>query len=455
MGNNRSEQTFIPDELANLQVLMMKRLISVSLLSVCIFQAFSQSTDMHPGYIITTESDTLRGTVYTGNIWDGKIRFKKGDEPWTEFRPSDVKSARIADAFDIYSRQVVMNQDTSMVFVLQILSGHYSLYEGQSPPQGVLFYLSSEQRPQLTRINQRAIVPQFDTYFGDCARKSAKKPGYDREQLKSFVQEMNRCTGPEKTTSSFRAGFRPSFSLGIQTGFTYNTVPGYDNNDIFYNATLGPSARPYAGINLMLNLFPTLSLVSGLVYQDKSAISDSVSNYLDRAYQITNPNTGQPFTLTSRFFYEYRLKLNQHFLEIPLGLRFAPRPFSSGSLLGTFGIAVSIPLRANFGDTWGVPVKVINQPLVQPPPTPKDGILTADLTFEQPLKGVYAGLGWQFKISDNRVLELMLQVHHSKDKGFIVYGGIWQGQSWAYELTRRRIQFQMTYFFSKSRKSAS
>ncbi|MBL7829185.1 MAG: hypothetical protein JNJ57_21300 [Saprospiraceae bacterium] len=417
----------------------------------------AQDPDQARGYCITTSGDSISGILYTGEIWQGVIRIQKTKQnDWLSFKPTDLQKAGRKDGVTFFPHFLVHGKDTLHIFIQQILKGGYQLYEGKSTTLTPLFFLNSKDQPNLTRINERAVEIQLNTYFGDCAKSAKIKPFYEKERLQRFVKVMNDCAYPKQTASQKSIKIKPYLSGSIYAGANQHTATqffAYFGDPLRYEgSTFISQPKPTVGLNLFFNINPIVSIFTGAHYILKEAKADSASRFSDRGYPAINPNTGEPYTLYARFFYKYQNHFQAQYLECPIGFRVRLSPLSSQGFQALGGITFSFPISKFKASGWGLPYKVEAPLSLTPKPTLEEARVNDRLfSLKQPQIGLFLGAGWHWKLNKQNSIAAILQFHWAKETVLTALPGGLAGGSGHLDFESKRIQLGIGWEFSKKR----
>lgn len=394
--------------------------IIVALLMHCTTFTFAQSIDVANGYYISTSGDSLNGQLYLGSFKDNVLRFKApGASDWVNVRPEDLKEARGEKDLYITTQVVVFRDDTARIFVRRVLEGGYSLFEGSREKQVVLYFFNSIERPALVKVNPLGLKVQFQTYFGACANRFIPKLKYSKESLLYFLRQVNDCAYPAQASVQPKRKFlQPGFGIGITAGAFYQAPPKFGTRpyDPMENANFGSSANALGGITATFNVSRTLGLSLGLQYIDKRMAGDSLDIKLTGIYQLINPNTGNTSSVYIDYFYRDPFAFRMKYIELPLSIRFRPRPYNKSGPVVTGGVVLPIPLSVAIKKSWETPYKMVNFQTLDPQPTLENGtFINRQASIEKPLVGVHVGLGWRWELGKHREIELMSQYTRTKE----------------------------------------
>jgi hypothetical protein len=261
-----------------------KSLIAMLLGFICVQSAYSQQNFI-PGYVVTLQGDTLKGSVDYRN-WDrnpNKIVFRQeGKTTSIQFSPPDIKSFEANNEVyvsatvktDISPRNLnnVYHEDgltTKMdtVFLQVIISGTKSLYSYKSKIGIDNFYVKDKTIFELLQYNifrshvdsrihfNKRYIGQLTLYFNNdpSIRKKLKRTEYTKTSLKNLFLTYYKQSS---TTPKFQKKTdEASIEYGIVAGVTSTSVTfGGDYIPYLGNTGTHQTTSPSGGLYLDLIL---------------------------------------------------------------------------------------------------------------------------------------------------------------------------------------------------------
>jgi len=239
---------------------MNKSYVLLILLLVILFvmnfnTSYSQENFL-PGYVISSNGDTIRGLIDYRN-WDRnptEISFRETEVSGIEnFKPTDIRSFLVQD--EIYvgaivqteiSPRAVNNLDyepgfkyqTDTAFLQTMVEGEKSLYFYKSPTRLDNYYIVVEGKFELLEYKQylrdqggtslklenNRYLGQLSVYFKDCPSIAAKiqTTNYSKKSLEKLFQSFYECKGENLAFSKKTEKIMPEF--GVFTGVSFTTV---------------------------------------------------------------------------------------------------------------------------------------------------------------------------------------------------------------------------------------
>ena len=411
----------------------------------------AQKTDIVSGYYLSATGDSLPGQFYIGNLKDNVLKYKKvGVESWEKLSPKDIQVVRGDNDLYISTQSVVNKEDTALIFIQRILRGGYNLYEGAIENHVNVFFFNSLEKPTLIKVNPRGFEAQFQVYFGKCAEESKVKAQYSREKLLRYFHWMNACAYPGKKQVKNTKRLQPKFGLGISGGYYLQAAPKFGGADpIGLDKIAFPNPNhAYLGLSANLNLTPTFGIVAGVNYINKTLQSDSLSGSRYSAFLTTNPNTGEPFVAYITFDYRSVIAFKLQYLEVPIGFRIRLKPFVKSAPVVIGGLTFSFPLNVNLDKYWGTPYRVEYPAFVNPPPTVALGkLFVRKIGLDQPVLGLYTGVGWRWQLSKKHEAECMFHYFLSREKIRADVGPNVNNWGSRFDMVWHRFQFSANYYF--------
>lgn len=411
--------------------------------------------DLAKGYYISNKGDSLSGQLYIGSLKDNVLKFRTPSaRNWTKLTPADIREIHGENDLFITTQQVVFQSDTATIFLQRIVHGGYDLYEGAREKQVSLFFFNSQEKPNRIRANPRGLETQFKVFFGACAEETKAKLQYDKISLVRYFKAMNACAYPgQMPKAQAEKTLRPRFGLGIMAGYYFQPTPTFSRARTITTALSAKgysnSNHPIVGLSANLNVSRTLGIVAGINYVDKSLSSDTMESKLYRNFDAIHPHTGEPISTGVNYYYRHVFEVNMKHLEIPIGLRLRPMPYSKNGPTIAAGLTLSIPLVTEFDKAWGTPYKMESPWYLSPKPPLEAGIASSPkLELDSPIVGIYLGAGWRKQLPHKNEIEIMFQYIYTKETATVSYGGFLSHIISTQDMVWHRFQLSAQYYFS-------
>jgi len=259
---------------------MLKSLATLMLGTFLSLNAYSQQNFI-PGYVVTTDGDTLHGQIDYRN-WDknpDKISFvHEGKTTPEQYSPLDIKSFKANDevyvsaivrsslssrkagnlgdetelktAIDTTFLQTLIQGDKSLYY-LKNRQGIENFYTKQNGQYDLLVYnVYKSNKENKVRVNKR-YVGQLTLYFNNApsVQQQLQKANYTKTSLKNlFLAYYHKSSKAPKFQKKTDKG---SVEYGIVAGVSISNVKfGGDNFVYLTSADISPSVNPTAGLFL-------------------------------------------------------------------------------------------------------------------------------------------------------------------------------------------------------------
>jgi hypothetical protein len=225
-----------------------------------------------PGYVVTLQNDTLRGTLADkgGFANSTSVGFTDGRTGQArEYLPGDIAG------YTIEPDQAYVSQDLSgsfvgkQVFARRVVKGYASLYTTVPQAGSPVYIVEKSGQPPLP-LAQRTYFGLLKYTFSDCAalkfETSARKVmSYSEKSLQNVVSRYNECITPGQTQTSHRR--KVKINYGVAAGFGMNHY-----NYVFGEERYGPRGdygwrgTPLLGVFAGVRLGQKLELEGQLLY---------------------------------------------------------------------------------------------------------------------------------------------------------------------------------------------
>lgn len=429
-----------------------KSLLLLSCVFVCA-NAYSQNMDVFNGYYVATSGDTIYGQFYIGQIKLNKLKFKSLSVPgWKDLGTKDVISVHGDNGSFYFTHPATSNAHKDTIFIREIIHGEYSLFEGFKDLFTVYYYINSVSKPNLIRVNPRAVKEQFKVYFGPPAAPFLNAVAYNRTKLMRFINRLNHTIDPGAEQPKAKS-WRPSLNLGLST-VAYYIPPIKIKSTLIHEYPFRGAVRPTICLSARVNINETFGINVGVSYLNKNAKTDSVASTIERSYFSVHPNTGEPLAAIVKFYYKHDFYLNLQQIEIPIGISINPAAFRKNSPIISLGINLFAPLTFKFKRAWGLPYAFSKPFYLKHQPTLNEGVINPiNLSYVKRNHGYYLAAGFLHKISKKKFIEWNFQYSVSTEHFSYWYTAIFLNQATNYvyygdgNITWQRFQLSVGYYF--------
>lgn len=224
----------------------------------------------------------------------------------SQLYPSDVINIVIENTTTITPQKINSTAGPEAIFVTLIRDGHARLFEGYSSHDGMLFFIQTDQYPELMKINRNEPGTFLKTYF-NAACAVNQKITYKRYSLETALDAYSRCLGwkEELSTSKVEEKSRVTIWTGPRIGYfsTKPTVTG-----VQYSSIIPPQAGigtisgdyehlsgPIFAFDLQSDFFRYFSFRTGFAFSQRKLISKgnitTSGHYYNWAYEVSDPIT--------------------------------------------------------------------------------------------------------------------------------------------------------------------
>ncbi len=276
--------------------------------------AIGQAERMNTGHYLDSEGKKQYGSFSFANLSSNVIHFyhNDGDAALKKLFPNDVTEVFIEGNPEIVisTTDVTYVDNTETIFIVPKLVGQFTFYEGFSSEEGKLFFIKTNDRPEVVRINRQSPRRFFKTYLGECGNESYKPIPYTRNSLLKVLTDYHECLYPNQSYHVFAQELNPlklKFGVNAFLSTANPTLTGHYKGDYESFTTGG------IGVTLRLNVTSSFSLNAGINYLPKTIFQpDSVD------HKIGLP-IGQTYY---EVYYRAPIKLTYSTLEIPLSFSY-------------------------------------------------------------------------------------------------------------------------------------
>jgi hypothetical protein len=205
----------------------MQRFFHLLLLSLAglVPAAGAQIPKQFPGYIITLDGDTVRGTIDRQKNWQyqRQIRFTGVDGQKKEFKPGQIVAYYFEHNAYFVSRQITLFDGDNKRFMREVVRGHVSLYEGYDEQRQLQYFLHKDGRT--IALNKYRLTSQLGKVVPECPtlkfdenaiRRNTYRYAY--ASLVPTIMEYNRCAWPDEPARIMRRPDTLWYRLGAKAG---------------------------------------------------------------------------------------------------------------------------------------------------------------------------------------------------------------------------------------------
>ena len=324
----------------------MKQLLFISILLCHGIQAYAQS-EYREGYVITLQSDTIKGFINVSNPNACVFKRNYSDLDQVTYLPDDIQGYGYQKRF-IAARPVSTEEGKEMrAFVDCLLKGEATLYKYLNSfyieKADTLFYAlynttaltaserASEKAPKSTAGNYIGILSYL---FMDCPelRQKISTARYTRSSLTTIVKEYNQCKSTDFV--QYESGLPSTkIEMGLFTGVNFNALKMQTNNT---NNDFLRSETTYHSVSVILGADARISWPRGA---NKFAISAGAM-YLSSNFEIDETIQNSIGTDV----YHGTIKTSE--LKIPIGVNYVLsnkgiKPYISGGFSASFFLQAS------------------------------------------------------------------------------------------------------------------
>lgn len=310
----------------------------------------AQDPAIFNGYYLTPSGDSITGQINTDKTGGNVLRFREaGQKKWKNLTTKEVRKAGGEQGLDILQQEIRSSVDSEHVFIQKIAGGGYNLYEGKSDTWGKVYYINSKDKPTPIRINKLGYERQLKVIFSACSKGvETKNLRYGSNPLQRYIADLNQCVYPEETPFRFYKRSKMTFGVGLNA-YYYTINPNVTGS--YFAGNYHRIFKPGVGLTFKVKFLKAFSLYAGLNYIEKNITTDSMAQNL--TYFRVEP--GREGYLTTGF-YNYLLKMDFKYLEIPIGVTYELFPYAKWSPIFHVGYSIQRPVVAKTANDLGYPL---------------------------------------------------------------------------------------------------
>lgn len=245
-------------------------LFAIHLVSPASELSARQNATFAPGFLITTDADTLRGQVLLADAYDHswRVQFRpEGESTFRIFRPYEVYSYGTDGGFTWYSVQGDFDEEgLQTVFIREDITASVTLYSTQITRERTDFFIRPGEN-RLIYLQRGFYVMQLESVFGECGtfmrnhERAARAFRYTEQGMARAFGTYFACSGETETAvwrvDRFERAPRP-FKLGVMAGFNTNNsrITAFETNlyaGVAYDYEPGFSVGVFAEVPVPLN----------------------------------------------------------------------------------------------------------------------------------------------------------------------------------------------------------
>lgn len=225
-----------------------KNLTISTLLLLCLHSSAYGQTNPQPGYIITNENDTIRGTIdYLTDFHNmHNCLFKAdGEETFRKYKPGDISGYRLANNGIFYvTRTFTLGEAEETIFAEYLLQGGVSLYYARDTHTQYYFWVDEEGKvarmaidgersnvPSNNQLLRKTRIMEVSQLLGKSsdAQQRLWKTNYSASDLTDLTREYDEtfCTEAGECVQ-FKFDAKKKYGvkvrLRVEAGVAFNTV---------------------------------------------------------------------------------------------------------------------------------------------------------------------------------------------------------------------------------------
>ncbi len=421
-------------------LLLQRHTLLRLLFCLCSTTVAAQNPNLMPGYYITPQGEKVIGTLNITKWRDNILKFKSaGNKHWKKLRPADVQEAGSDSGLSFLTQGVINQGDSSRIFLLKMVDGRYSLYEGKTKNRRTLFFIQIANRKGLIALKPLLLAIQLQTLFKDCPEPGPTNPKYTRITLIRYVKALNECKFKDQVVTTFDRKFKLEMALGVNA-FYYHINP--ITTQIQYGSLVAGEYhdinRVRGGIMAKINIAPYLSMSCGLNFIDKSMFADSITQLI--FYWRTDPGEK---TYIDDNYYRFKNSFTLKYLEMPIALTYTFNPYAKFCPKLTFGYVIWWPRTTRIENDWGYPFK----PEGDWHNVPSGEVGHLSPTFyrtNQRNKNIFVGAGLSRRFSKKSELELSFNYFRQKEDAQV---GVNKAGNQDLNIKTNRFQLAVGYYY--------
>ncbi|MEM6379428.1 MAG: hypothetical protein AAF705_14565, partial [Bacteroidota bacterium] len=333
---------------------------------ICLFlitPLFAQYNNQVVGNYTDKAGNTKEGIFNLSNLTNNKIVFYPAGDLTTKkiLDPANIQEIEAAGATHIITHTLIQKDSMEALFLVALIKGNATLYEGYSDIAGDVFFIKMSDRAALIRVNRIGYQRQFNYLFGGCSPNPVGNPRYSKSNLMTAFKGALECLDPNQSYIVPENSFFKT-KIGIYGRLLYGAFDEpLIKESLLSSANLSLSRSIGFGAGFRLLFDEHLSLDLGLEYTNKELS-------VDDALLIANFGN-DPRTQNYNFLYSSPLALTYDYFSVPLIIRYSIPIARQWELSAGMGAVVNWVSSTNIAENFGAPVDYIPLGNTMAPPS--------------------------------------------------------------------------------------
>ena len=301
---------------------IIRRIFYIRLLPLLFTAVASAQVKYSPGYIITTDDDTIYGEIRERSSFRNSqacIFRESGNEEPKKYLPFDIKAYRILDGKYYVSKMIPGKEGDQPLFLEFLVKGEASLYVYRDGEKDH-FFIEREGQPLVPLKDEKKLVQKTDGVYASYTKEYIGVLKYMFSDYKNLYPEINNLELRDKDLIRFAEDFHaqacegekciiyekkyrkkiPRFRIALRGGMNLDLLMrnGNDDNDPV-NLTYAPSLSFLPALEMTLYFDQTEnaglvlygSWMNYLVHGDY-LLEESLPVYYESFTNISSVRTG-------------------------------------------------------------------------------------------------------------------------------------------------------------------
>jgi hypothetical protein len=383
-------------------------LLSLILLSG-ITKLMAQKVDFQKGYYVDVNNQAHHVFFDLDFLRQNRLEIKQSitDKKSIPLSINDVEKIILEngdkDTAIILTQKLNFKGQIEKIYIEYLLKGKVNLFRGFSEKENEVYYISSNELPDIRRINKANPRAFLMVYFKNCkvAESKIRQVYYDHTSLSQAIGKLSDCSdsiaSPNQT--KYKVRFNKSISLGI-TGTVGIIQPSIETN-YFGSPIKVNSFSSGFGLNIQFNISNRLSIVTGFSYlQNNIVAKDSIGEQVKGDWG-------------SNFLYKTKYDMDYSYLELtPIEVKYRWQ-IENKSIIPVFSLGIiynktiSPVFKNSFDKTYSEyiqsPAFPFDWGLRNPPPPP----VVNELIGREGKIGMFFTIGVQKQFNKKLSLEVL------------------------------------------------
>lgn len=315
-------------------------------------RAIAQKVDLPKGYYVNQKGEKVEGYFDLELFRENIINIKESQDAANSKKllVEDVEKIVLIknekDSSVIMTQNLIYKEQKETIYIEYLLRGAINLFRGFSKNENEIFYISSNDLPQIRRINKANPKTYLFTYFQKCddVKRTIKHVYYDKASLEQTVILFANCLNTNSNKIERLKDVKYDFSRHLSFGL--KVLGGYVKPQMvdYFGAEFKPSSVSTGiGASMQLNITNRLSLATEFNYDKNSfKASDSMRLWLTGRYD-------------SRFLFTNFLRVNYTKIEyIPVELKYSfPKEFRGLQQVISVGFIINKIINPQLSGKFG------------------------------------------------------------------------------------------------------